>query len=145
MVLFPSDQGRITVVFANNSSEQAPIPAMDVSKTLDQNHRYLWPHQRRRHQYRTIDAAATNTAFTNPHSLVSLSNSQFNPFRSSIVNRQFITVTVEGSFLINVAFFNVSSERNVGREGLPVTLSAYQRMQLLPECDRESDLDRERS
>ncbi|KAI3709225.1 hypothetical protein L2E82_38984 [Cichorium intybus] len=125
MVLFPSDQGRITVVFANNSSEQAQIPAMDVSKTLDQNHRYLWPHQRRRHQYRTIDAAATNTAFTNPHSLVSLYNSQFNPFRSSIVSS--------------------SRERNVGREGLPVTLSAYQRMQLLPECDRKSDLDRERS
>ncbi|KAI3753789.1 hypothetical protein L2E82_25853 [Cichorium intybus] len=57
---------------------------MDVSKTLDQNHRYLRPHQRRRHQYRTINAATTNTAFTNPHSLVSLSNLHFNPFRSSV-------------------------------------------------------------
>ncbi|KAI3764632.1 hypothetical protein L2E82_14643 [Cichorium intybus] len=57
---------------------------MDVSKTLDQNHRYLRPHQHRRHQYRTINAAATNTAFTNPHSLVSLSNLHFNPFRSSV-------------------------------------------------------------
>ncbi|KAI3749602.1 hypothetical protein L2E82_20216 [Cichorium intybus] len=57
---------------------------MDVSKTLDQNHRYLRPHQRRRHQYRTINAAATNTAFTNPHSLVSLSNLHFNPFRLSV-------------------------------------------------------------
>ncbi|KAI3739353.1 hypothetical protein L2E82_29756 [Cichorium intybus] len=38
---------------------------------------------------------------------------------------------------------DVDRERNVGRDGLPDTLSGDRRMRLLPECDRESDLNRD--